>query len=88
MAPIFKTAMLLAVAILPAALVSANCIANILNINQAVIATSCIPAGGQRLIRVGSSHSYSIRATTSCGLGLTTTQRFINGESVASGGRC
>nr|WMQ79524.1 ToxB [Pyrenophora tritici-repentis]WMQ79525.1 ToxB [Pyrenophora tritici-repentis] len=87
MAPIFKTTMLLAVAILPAALVSANCVANILNINEAVIATGCVPAGGELRIFVGSSHSYLIKATSSCGLSLTT-QVFINGESVQSGGRC
>nr|WMQ79523.1 ToxB [Pyrenophora tritici-repentis] len=72
MAPIFKTTMLLAVAILPAALVSANCVANILNINEAVIATGCVPAGGELRIFVGSSHSYLIKATSSCGLSLTT----------------
>nr|WMQ79530.1 ToxB [Pyrenophora tritici-repentis] len=88
MAPIFQTAMLLAVAILPTALVSADCVANILNINQAVIATGCVPAGGELLIRVGSDHSYLIKATSSCGLSLTSTQVFINGESVQSGGRC
>nr|AAM00019.1 toxb precursor [Pyrenophora tritici-repentis]QLB38403.1 ToxB [Pyrenophora tritici-repentis]QLB38404.1 ToxB [Pyrenophora tritici-repentis]QLB38405.1 ToxB [Pyrenophora tritici-repentis]QLB38406.1 ToxB [Pyrenophora tritici-repentis] len=88
MAPIFETAMLLAVAILPAALVSANCTANILNINEVVIATGCVPAGGNLIIRVGSDHSYLIRATVSCGLSLNPSQSFINGESLASGGRC
>ncbi|RMZ68451.1 hypothetical protein GMOD_00008156 [Pyrenophora seminiperda CCB06] len=89
MAPIFQTVMLLAVAILPSALVSANCVANILNINGAVIGTGCVPAGGSLTIPVsGGDHSYLIQASTSCGLGLTSTQRFINGESVASGGRC
>nr|WMQ79531.1 ToxB [Pyrenophora tritici-repentis]WMQ79532.1 ToxB [Pyrenophora tritici-repentis]WMQ79609.1 ToxB [Pyrenophora tritici-repentis]WMQ79610.1 ToxB [Pyrenophora tritici-repentis]WMQ79611.1 ToxB [Pyrenophora tritici-repentis] len=88
MAPIFKTAMLLAVAILPTALVSANCTANILNINEVVIATGCVPAGGSLIIRVGSDHSYLIRATASCGLSLNPSQSFINGESLASGGRC
>ncbi|KAI1669707.1 hypothetical protein L13192_05223 [Pyrenophora tritici-repentis] len=57
MAPIFETAMLLAVAILPAALVSANCTANILNINEVVIATGCVPAGGNLIIRLPSPRS-------------------------------
>lgn len=87
MKPIFTTTMLLAVASLPAALVSAGCVANILNVNQVVVGTACIPAGGDDHVNVNGV-AWDVLATTSCGLSLTGNQKFRNGESLQYGGAC
>jgi len=87
MAPIFKTIALLAVAILPTALVSANCVANILNFNSAVVGSGCIPAGGEANVKANGV-TYAISATSACGLGMATGQRLPSGWSLAGGGRC
>ncbi|EUC40412.1 hypothetical protein COCMIDRAFT_63109, partial [Bipolaris oryzae ATCC 44560] len=52
-----------------AASVSANCIANILNINQAIVGSGCIPAGGTAFVAANGAN-WLISASRSCGLGL------------------
>ena len=86
MAPIFKTIVILAATVLPTVLVSAGCVANILNFNQAIIGSGCIPAGGDAIVRANGI-AYDITATGSCGLGLLG-QRLPSGWSLSSGGGC
>lgn len=73
-------------------LASAGCAVDILNINQASVASGCVPEGGEAMVAAtvppGKSVNYLVLASDSCGVSVSSNQVLPDGWSVAAKGKC